>query len=84
MARPLNFELEAEVVLPVTGRSRGDFDFSIKADIGRHQGKNHLRNFFPMLWTKEGKDINSVSKKAIPVEEQYDFNMDMKKQLGDR
>ncbi|MDO6433481.1 DUF2625 domain-containing protein [Flavitalea sp. BT771] len=39
-------------------------------------------NFFPFLWTKEGKDINKVSRKAVPVEEQYWFTLDMKKQLG--
>lgn len=39
-------------------------------------------NFFPFLYTKEGKNINKVSRKAIPVEEQYSFNLDMRKQLG--
>lgn len=39
-------------------------------------------NFYPMLWTKEGKDINQVSKRAIPVEEQYSLNMSFRKQLG--
>lgn len=39
-------------------------------------------NFFPPLWTKEGKKIEQNSRKAIPVEEQYSFNLDMKKQLG--
>lgn len=39
-------------------------------------------NFFPALWTKEGKDINNVSKKVIPVEEQYNLNLDFRKQLG--
>lgn len=39
-------------------------------------------NFYPFLWTKEGKDINKNSRKAISVEEQYDFNLDMRKQLG--
>lgn len=38
-------------------------------------------NFFPTLWTKEGKDINKVSRKAIPVEEQYNLNLDFRKQL---
>jgi hypothetical protein len=43
---------------------------------------NTVFNFYPFLWTKEGKDINKNSRKAIPVEEQYRFNLDMRKQLG--
>jgi hypothetical protein len=39
-------------------------------------------NFFPFLWTKEGKDINKNSRKPVPVEEQYSLNIDMRKQLG--
>lgn len=39
-------------------------------------------NFFPPLWTKEGKDISKSSRKAIPVEEQYTLNIDFRKQLG--
>ncbi len=39
-------------------------------------------NFFPFLWTKEGKDISKVSRKAIPIEEQYDFNLSSRIQLG--
>jgi hypothetical protein len=39
-------------------------------------------NFYPFLWTKEGKDINKISRKAIPAEEQYNFNLNMRKQLG--
>jgi len=39
-------------------------------------------NFFPTLWTKEGKDINNVSRKAVPVEEQYSLNLEFRKQLG--
>jgi len=39
-------------------------------------------NFYPYLWTKEGKDINKNSRKAIPVGEQYSLNLDMRKQLG--
>ncbi|WP_073086007.1 DUF2625 domain-containing protein [Chitinophaga jiangningensis] len=43
---------------------------------------NEVFNFFPMLWTKEGKDINGVSRKKVPVEEQYGINMELRKQLG--
>jgi hypothetical protein len=39
-------------------------------------------NFFPFLWTKEGKDINKNSRKPFPIEEQYSLNLDMRKQLG--
>lgn len=39
-------------------------------------------NFFPVLWTKEGKDIEKVSRKAVPVQEQYSLNMSMRTQLG--
>lgn len=39
-------------------------------------------NFYPFLWTKEGKDINKISRKMVPVEEQYSFNLNMRKQLG--
>ncbi|HKO81732.1 MAG TPA: DUF2625 family protein, partial [Chitinophagaceae bacterium] len=39
-------------------------------------------NFYPFLWTKEGKDINKNSRSAIPIEEQYSFNMSSRKQLG--
>ena len=43
---------------------------------------NKVYNFFPSLWTKEGKDVNKSSRKLIPVEEQYQFNLDTRKQLG--
>lgn len=39
-------------------------------------------NFYPFLWTKEGKDINTVSRKPVPVEEQFSLNMSMRVQLG--
>lgn len=39
-------------------------------------------SFFPYLWTSEGKDINKVSKKEVPVEEQYHLNLDFRKQFG--
>lgn len=39
-------------------------------------------NFFPPLWTKEGKDFNKNSRKVVPVEEQYSLNIDMRRQLG--
>lgn len=39
-------------------------------------------SFFPFLWAKEGKDINTVSRKVISVEEVYDFNMEMKNTIN--
>ena len=39
-------------------------------------------NFYPPLWTKEGKDINTTSKEPAPIEEQYVFNIEARKQLG--
>ena len=38
-------------------------------------------NFFPTLWSKEGKEIDKNSRSVIPVEEQYSFNMEVRKQL---
>jgi hypothetical protein len=43
---------------------------------------NKVYSFYPYLWTKEGKDINKVSRKPIPVEEQFKFNLEMRRQLG--
>lgn len=43
---------------------------------------DYAYSFVPFLWTKEGKDINDVSRKVIPVEEVYNFNMEMKNTLG--
>lgn len=39
---------------------------------------DYAYNFYPFLWTKEGKDINKVSRKVISIEEVYNFNMGMK------
>lgn len=36
---------------------------------------------FPYLCTKEGEDINKVSRKAVPVQELWDLQMDLRKQL---
>ncbi len=43
---------------------------------------NKVFNFYPYLWTKEGKDINKNSRKAISIEEQYNLNIEFRKQLG--
>lgn len=39
-------------------------------------------SFFPFLWTKEGKEINKVSKRIIPIGELYDSTMEMKINQG--
>lgn len=39
-------------------------------------------NFMPPLWAKEGKDIAKGIHKPVPVEEQFLFNLQMRKQLG--
>jgi len=51
-----------------------------KEDVLKLDG-SRVYNFFPPLWSTEGKDINKNSKKDIPVEEQYSFNIDQRKQL---
>jgi len=43
---------------------------------------NHVYNFYPPLWSKEGKDITKNSRKDVPVEEQYSLNLDTRKTLG--
>lgn len=52
-----------------------------RAEVSKLDG-NKVYNFFPPLFTKEGKDINKSSRKQIPVEEQYSFNLATRKQLG--
>ena len=42
---------------------------------------NQVFSFIPFLWTKEGKNINKNSRKAIPIEEQYNVTLDFRKQL---
>lgn len=39
-------------------------------------------NFYPFLWTSEGKDIDKCSRKIISIQEQYSLNLDLRKQLG--
>ncbi|RAJ11180.1 uncharacterized protein DUF2625 [Chitinophaga skermanii] len=37
---------------------------------------NHVFSFFPFLWTKEGENINEVSRKVITVKEGLDFQIE--------
>lgn len=43
---------------------------------------DYAYNFVPFLWSKEGKDIDAVSRKVIPVQEVYNFNMEMSKAIN--
>jgi len=52
-----------------------------KNEVARLDG-NKTYNFYPFLWTKEGKDINKNSRKPVPVEEQYSLNMSSRLKLG--
>ena len=42
---------------------------------------NEVFSFFPFLWTKEGQQIEAVSRKVVPIEESYRLTMDMQRQL---
>lgn len=39
-------------------------------------------NFVPPLWSKQGKDISKSQRAAVPIEEQYQYNQQMRKQLN--
>jgi hypothetical protein len=52
-----------------------------KKDVAKLNG-NSVFNFHPVLWSKEGKDINRNKRKKIAVGEQYEFNMSSRRQLG--
>lgn len=39
-------------------------------------------SFYPTLWSKEGKNINKNTRKVISIEEQYNLNIETRKQLG--
>ena len=42
---------------------------------------NQVFSFFPFLFTKEGQQIEAVSRKVVPIEESYRLTMDMQRQL---
>lgn len=59
-----------------------DFRWSTwKSDIAALDGAT-LFSFYPYLWTKEGKDINKLTRKVVSVEEQYKFMMESRNKLG--
>ncbi|MEO8771209.1 MAG: DUF2625 domain-containing protein [Ferruginibacter sp.] len=43
---------------------------------------NKVYNFVPPLWTKEAESVDKISRKVIPVEEQYNMNIEFRKKLG--
>ncbi len=51
-----------------------------RTDIAQLAG-DKVMNFYPPLWSKEGKDIEKNSKKVIPVQEQYEFNRELSKSM---
>ena len=79
------------------GKSYSDFvDFCLNGDLNKfYKGYrwpgweketetikgDSVYNFYPFLWTKEGQDIRKDTRKLVPVEEQYDFNLDAIKRL---
>lgn len=51
-----------------------------KEDLLKIDG-NMTFSFYPYLWTKEGKNIENVSKKPVPTNEQYSLSMEFRKQI---
>jgi hypothetical protein len=66
----------------------GDLDYfykdlmwgTFKKDISKVNG-NNVFNFMPPLWSTEGKNIEKNERSVIPVNEQYEYNMGIRKQL---
>lgn len=52
-------------------------------DVKKANG-NQVFSFFPFLWTKEGKDIEKVERKLVPVEENYLLTLDFQKQFNEK
>nr|WP_294950127.1 DUF2625 domain-containing protein [uncultured Mucilaginibacter sp.] len=42
---------------------------------------DNVYNFYPTLWSEEGRDIKNTTRKVVPVQEQYDLNIEWIKQL---
>lgn len=51
-----------------------------KKDVSKIKG-DEAYSFYPFLWTKQGKDINTVSRKLVPVDELYKLMIDFQIQL---
>jgi len=52
-----------------------------KEEVSKLEG-DKVFSFYPYLWTTEGKDIDQIVRKPVPIEEQYIFNIASRKQLG--
>lgn len=52
-----------------------------RKDVDKLKG-DKVFNFYPYLWSKEGKNINQNKRKIIPIEEQFQFNMKSRQHLG--
>ena len=52
-----------------------------KTDITKITG-DEVFSFFPYLWTKEGENLEGISRKIVPIEEQYALNREFRLQLG--
>lgn len=52
-----------------------------KLDLLKLEG-DKVFSFFPYLWSEQGKDINKVSRKEVPIEEHYKLTLEFRKQLG--
>lgn len=42
---------------------------------------DYAYTFYPYLWTKEGEDINIATRSVAPIQEVYNFNMEMRSTL---
>ncbi|WP_343616820.1 DUF2625 domain-containing protein [Flavobacterium sp.] len=52
-----------------------------KQDVSKLNG-DQVFNFIPFLWSEEGEDIEKASRKEISIEEQYNLNLEFRKELG--
>ena len=52
-----------------------------KEEVAKLSG-DQVFHFLPPLWSKEGKDFKKDTKAPVPIEEQYQFNRQMRQQLG--
>ena len=39
-------------------------------------------SFYPVLWSKEGKEINKTRKKIVPLKELWALNLEMKEKIN--
>ena len=52
-----------------------------KDEVSKLDG-DKVYSFYPTLWSTEGKNINKNTRKVISIEEQYNLNIETRKQLG--